>query len=73
MVQPGVLGLGLLEDGDVGVGIFPEGQEILVSGAALASVPCQAIGAGQTEMRQGTDGLVRNHTGVVDNPHRWNQ
>jgi hypothetical protein len=29
-MQPGVLGLGLLEDGDVGIGVFPEGEEILI-------------------------------------------
>jgi len=31
-LQLGVLGFGLLEDGDVGVGVFPEGEEILVGG-----------------------------------------
>jgi hypothetical protein len=30
-----VLGLSLLQDGDVGVGVFPEGEEVLVSGASL--------------------------------------
>ena len=30
--QPRVLGFGLLEDGDVGVGIFPEREEVFVSG-----------------------------------------
>ena len=25
--QPGVLGLGLLKDGDVGVGVFPESED----------------------------------------------
>ncbi len=28
--QPRVLGFGLLEDGDVGVGIFPESEELFV-------------------------------------------
>ena len=30
LFQCGVLGLGLLQDGDVGVGVFPESQEILI-------------------------------------------
>jgi hypothetical protein len=30
LLQLGVLGFGLLEDGDVGVGIFPEGEEVFV-------------------------------------------
>jgi hypothetical protein len=38
----GVFGLGLLEDGDVGVGIFPEGEEILIGGAGLAVSPARA-------------------------------
>jgi len=29
LLQPGVLSLRLLEDGDVGVGVFPEGEEVL--------------------------------------------
>src|ERR1039458_6709946 len=28
--QLGVLGFGLLVDGDVGIGVFPEGEEILI-------------------------------------------
>ena len=28
-MQFGVFGLGLLQDGDVGVGVFPEGEEVL--------------------------------------------
>src|SRR5215470_8495049 len=31
LLQLRVLGFGLLQDGDVGVGIFPEGEEIFVS------------------------------------------
>ena len=30
-----VLRLGLLQDGNVGVGVFPEGEEIFISGACL--------------------------------------
>jgi hypothetical protein len=30
-LQLGVLGLGLLQGGDVGIGVFPEGDEILVT------------------------------------------
>jgi hypothetical protein len=29
-LQLGVLGLGLFQDGDVSVGIFPQGEEILI-------------------------------------------
>ena len=33
--QSGVLGFGLLVDGDVRVGVFPEGEEILIRGAGF--------------------------------------
>jgi hypothetical protein len=33
-----VLRLRLLQDGDVGIGVFPEGEEVLVSGAGFGSV-----------------------------------
>ena len=31
LLQLRILRLGLLQDGDVGVGVFPEGEEVLVS------------------------------------------
>jgi hypothetical protein len=40
-LQRRVLSLGLFQDGDVGVGVFPEGEEIL-TGIALAVSPCMA-------------------------------
>jgi hypothetical protein len=30
LVQPGVLGLGLLQDGNVGIRIFPKGEKVLI-------------------------------------------
>jgi hypothetical protein len=32
LLQPRVLRFGLLQDGDVGVGVLPEGEEIFVGG-----------------------------------------
>jgi len=32
LLQLRVLGFGLLEDGDVGVGVLPEGEEVFVGG-----------------------------------------
>jgi hypothetical protein len=37
-----VLGLGLLQDGDVGVGFFPEGEEVLIGGFGFGVSPCMA-------------------------------
>jgi hypothetical protein len=42
-LQLRVLGLGLLQDGDVGVGVFPEIREILIS--SVPSISCLTSGA----------------------------
>jgi|SRR5262249_32936289 len=47
-----VLRLGLLQDRDIGVGVFPEGEEILVSGAGFGIVTLKRIGATKAEMGQ---------------------
>ena len=38
LLQPRVFRLGLLQDGDVGVGVFPEREEILIGGFGFGSV-----------------------------------
>ena len=43
--QPGVIRLGLLENGDVGVGVFPEGEEILVGSLSVCRPSGQPIQA----------------------------
>jgi len=45
LLQFGVLGFGLLQDGDVGVGVFPEGEEIFVGieGAGTSSIGISAL------------------------------
>ena len=40
-LQLRILRLGLLQDGDVGVGVFPEGEEVLVLGAGFGGVALQ--------------------------------
>jgi len=38
LLQLRIFCFGLLEDGDVGVGVFPEGEEIVVGGGGLGGV-----------------------------------
>ena len=52
---------GLGQDGDVGVGVFPEGEESGVGGAGFWGVADEAIGAGETEMGQSADGFIAHH------------
>src|SRR6516164_7756493 len=44
LLQFRVLRLGLLQDGDVGVGVLPESEKSLVRGLRFGVVPHQAIG-----------------------------
>jgi hypothetical protein len=48
LLQLCVLRLGFLQD--VGVGVFPEGEEVLVGGAALAVSPDYGVSTGKTEV-----------------------
>jgi hypothetical protein len=51
-LQRRVLRLGFLQDGDVGVGVFPEGEEILVGEFGFRRVTREGIRAGESEVRQ---------------------
>jgi hypothetical protein len=51
LLQFRALRLGLLQDGDVGVGVFPESKEILVRGAGLYCVTSVRVGTRQTQSR----------------------
>jgi hypothetical protein len=46
-----VFRLGLLQDGEVGVGVFPEGEEILIGHLGFGGVSLQDISARKVEMR----------------------
>src|ERR1700686_3344045 len=52
-MQLRVLCLGCFQDGDVGIGIFPERQKILVLGASFRSIGLQGVGTSQAQVRQG--------------------
>src|SRR5271163_1869850 len=47
-----VLRLGLLQGGDVGVGVFPDSEEIIVGRTGLDLVAREDVGAPKLEMRQ---------------------
>jgi hypothetical protein len=76
LFQLRVLGFGLLQDGDVGVGVFPEGEEIFVGGErtnagdigvrALRSSRLQGVGASYSQMRLRSRPAVPDDAAVVD-------
>jgi hypothetical protein len=49
LLQLRILCLCLFEDGDVGIGVFPEREEILIGGTGFDRVALHGIGTGQTE------------------------
>jgi len=53
-----VLRLGLFEDWDVGIGILPKRQEILVSGLRFRAVAGQDVGAAQAQVCQSSNHRV---------------
>jgi hypothetical protein len=53
LLQLGVLGLGFFQDRDVGVGVFPEGEEILIRRVSASRVVLRGKGAGEAELGQG--------------------
>src|ERR1700761_7018294 len=65
LLQLRVLGLGLLQDGDVGVSAFPEREEILVGGVGFYDVALQRTGPSEAEMRQRADGFVTHNAAMI--------
>jgi|SRR6516162_8583939 hypothetical protein len=45
LLQLRILRFGLLQDGNVGVGLLPEGEEILISGFCFGDVALHGFGA----------------------------
>src|SRR5208282_1493941 len=53
------------ENGDVGVGIFPQRKKILICRLCFGGVALQCIGAGEAEMGECSDRGIRDDTAVV--------
>ena len=66
LAQRCVLRPGLSQNGDVGIGVFPEGEEILVRSTRFGRVPVERGGASQAEMRQSTEGKIQHDASVIN-------
>jgi hypothetical protein len=51
-IQLCILSLGLLQNGDVGVSVLPEREEIIIGGAGFGSVALQSVGPRKAQMRE---------------------
>src|SRR5712692_3904909 len=65
LLQLCVLRLGLLQDGNVGIGVFPEGEKILICGAALCRVTLQRVGTCESDMRECSGHKVHHNAPVI--------
>src|SRR6266853_5012061 len=66
LLQSGVLRFGLLKDGDVRVGVFPECEEIMIGGTGLGRVALHRVGASQLDMGQSANGFVKYNPAMVE-------
>src|ERR1700691_5931494 len=77
LLQLRVLSFGLLQNGDVGVGVFPEGKKIFVGGerpdagsvgiCPLRGSRLHGVGASHSQMRQRSRPAVPDDAAVVKN------
>src|SRR5580704_2748818 len=67
LVQLGVLCFSPPQDGDGGVGVLPERQEVLVGDTGSGSVTGETIGATELQICQSADDFVSHQTTMVKN------
>src|SRR5208282_2451920 len=66
LLQLRVLRLGFFQDGDAGVGVFPESEEVLISGCGLGRVTGHGVGAADLQMRQRTYDVVLDNARMIE-------
>ena len=66
-MQLGGFGLGSKENGEVGVRVFPEREEILVLGAGFGGVAVQSVSASEPELGERADWFSLNNPAMGKN------
>src|SRR5215472_3032096 len=66
LLQLRVLGLSLLQDGDVGVGVFPESEKLLIGGLRLCRVAIDGIPTAELKMRQRPQHIVGYDSAMIN-------
>src|SRR2546428_13950373 len=61
-----VLRLGFFQDGDVRIGVFPDGEEVLVGALGFRVVSRQSVGPAQLQARQCPSGEVHNDATMIE-------
>jgi len=65
LLQAGVLRLNFLEDGNVGVCVFPKREKICVGSPGLVLVSCECVGAPKLHLGQRANGIAYNDAAVI--------
>jgi hypothetical protein len=65
LLQFSVLRFGLLQDGNIGIGVFPQHKEIQIGGAGSCGVALHGIGPADLQMRERGDGFVEHDSGPI--------
>jgi hypothetical protein len=63
--QPPILGFGLLQDGDVGVGVFPEVEELLIPLFRFSGVARKCVSTPDLKMSQCSGHRILHDTAVI--------
>lgn len=66
LLQLRVLRLGLLKDGNFGIGALPQQQEVPVGGSCLGLVSCEFVCPRQLQARQCPDRLANHDAAVIE-------
>src|SRR5258706_3242969 len=64
-LQFGELSPGLLQNGNLCIGVFPEDKENLIGGLGFGGVTLEGVGASETELRKFPDDRQRRDTSMV--------
>ena len=67
LLQFCVLGLGLFQNGSIGVRIFPEREEILTRGFCLGYFSRESVRSAQLQVRQRANGIANYNAPMVKN------
>src|SRR5271167_1037660 len=64
--QPCVLALRLGENGNIGIGVVPEREEVLIRRLCPGRVALHGVSAGHAEMGERSNGLVLNNASPLE-------
>src|SRR4029077_11163599 len=66
LLQLCILRLGFFQYVNIGVGILPESEELLVGGFCFCCVTRKSVGARQSQASERTDKIVDHYAAVID-------